>query len=219
MRSTNHSAGTERQRKAFTLIELLVVISIIAILASLLLPALGKAKERSKAVLCLGNLKQCGVAVLTYAGDNDESLPPSYTSPWSNPWFPMYIESYLGGKLTYPSHPGSVLTCPSETSHHPNLADYGCNYSHVTKPTATNVKLSRFTRSSALILMVDAWETGNKCGGWYTACPICSPGSACVPWPRHNNGMNLLYLDSHTGWVIRQACTANQDDMWGHTTL
>ena len=76
----NRTEGTSRSRLGFTLIELLVVVAIIALLISILLPSLARARELSKRTVCSTNLKQLGTACYTYGNENQEAWPTTQES-------------------------------------------------------------------------------------------------------------------------------------------
>jgi len=156
--------GTNSHRRAFTLIELLVVMAITAILASLLLPALARAKENAKAIKCASNEKQIALGYLLYAHDNSEYLPLSSDLKNASPceWF-WEISRYIAketASVTNLDARNKVVACPSAKLKNPALdaipgreayGGYGQNYVYlgyfeepervkittVTKPTET----------------------------------------------------------------------------------
>jgi prepilin-type N-terminal cleavage/methylation domain-containing protein/prepilin-type processing-associated H-X9-DG protein len=86
---------TNSRLRGFTLIELLVVISIIAILASLLLPAIGLVRDAAKNVGCINNLRQISLAYVAYANDNENALPNGNTGPNRNQPNATQLSDYI----------------------------------------------------------------------------------------------------------------------------
>ncbi len=112
----------ESNRKAFSLIELLVTIAVIAILTALLLPSLNKARESGRTAVCSGNMRQIGLAMTSYAGDNNDLLVPWYYKDNNADW--RWTQLLFGGenaKANYMNNKGLYLhvdlfSCPSQSA-------------------------------------------------------------------------------------------------------
>ncbi|OGV47775.1 MAG: hypothetical protein A2017_07285 [Lentisphaerae bacterium GWF2_44_16] len=131
--------------KKFTLIELLIVISIIAILAGMLLPALKKAREQGYSILCKSNLKQVGTAFLNYSTDFNENTMyrnAPYVEFWSGdyadrPWYELlgllgkYSQLDYGVKIGTLRNKGNYygrnILCPAQKSMDYSYSDYMAN--------------------------------------------------------------------------------------------
>jgi len=186
-----------KKKTAFTLIELLVVIAIIAILASLLMPALSKAKETSKSIQCKGNLKQINTALAFYLGDNNDFAPWGTEDAWGYPTWHQRLTVYLDPVLSNVSYLSYInlnskktwlFKCPSGPDVTAGqdwqywLNDYAINlYFRYPNVKATKVKTSK-------IIFADASYR------YITINPANAPWQNSMKF-RHLNRANCVFMN------------------------
>lgn len=193
-----------RTPRRFTLVELLVVISVIFLLASLLLPALGRAKGVVRSTACKSNLKQMGLAYSMYRGDyNDWCLPPWRGA--TQRWYGLMLSEckYI------PS--SKVFLCPAETktrlqdtemSYGMN-GDFGLDTGSASRPLSKGGAVSRFNNDSNLLVIADSppvVHTGAYSSElisiWGKVYPFTTGGNYPV-FARHMNRANAVLFDGH----------------------
>ena len=198
------------QTYGFTLIELLVVIAIIAILAAMLLPALARAREAAQASACMSNQKQIGLAMILYLDDYRRQFPRSNDIPrWEEHW------------VKYTSNDRNLFYCPSDLR---QVADwntdvrfisYGFNilglgwtgtatgttnpFTNATGVSSFSANLNQIVAPTQTLVTVDCGRptTAPIGHGYYVAVPLASLWADFLPWPRHGDRANALFVDGH----------------------
>jgi type II secretory pathway pseudopilin PulG len=183
------------------LIELLLVIAIVAILAALLLPVLARAKDKSRATQCVGNLRQWGLAYRLYADDNGDYLPRrgqgvqtlaliTRPSDWFNALpmtlnLPQYQDLVASGHRPEPGD-HSVFICPDAVDPGAsNFLAYAMNMNLCPWDLASPTKFGEVVQPSHVVAMADAP------GPYASTYPSTQPYSVLA---RHAGRANLLFL-------------------------
>ena len=205
-------------KKNFTLIELLVVIAIIAILASMLLPALSKARSRAKQIKCTGNFKQIGTAMATYQNDNIGRFPydsidygASYATlvpAWNYRYFKWYMiianQMKSGNWTQVRSFTEKMTSCPGWAPDAYRQAYFDVTYQYNRNLTPVNATKLHFPITKIVAFDGTDSNTPSIAKGWQIK-PF--PDATYGTWDglkgdprpgRHpGGGINVLWTDGH----------------------
>ena len=196
-KNTSHEELTKQQKghkmkKHFTLIELLVVIAIIAILAAMLLPALNKARDKARAISCVGNVKQMITATLIYANDNADFVFKCKTNADKDAWWRL-LASQITGEESYSGWKPktAVIRCPAYT-----FSSMGDGYSYAMNNTTNTHGSNIFGAGQGVAgYGIKLTRLGNASQAVLFACS--ARDSATNNWPSNwfvnNDKMNFVH--------------------------
>jgi len=220
-----------RTQKGFTLVELLVVIAIIGLLISLLIPALGHARDQAKAVACLSNLRQLGMAMKMYAEEYEDQVPRD--ADHVN-WI-LVFRPYLGWSARVEDYQElEVYNCPKyplmeqTVDYVINAWTFADRNKREGEEAGGATKLSVFERPDSTIYLADsedgAWRpilrnaddlrsgAADSLDIYRTShLPSAPDGVRRVARERHREGCNCLYVDGHVDYMRAKDIT---EQMW-----
>lgn len=213
--SPDHRSTRVLHHHGFTLVELLVVIGIVALLISILMPALNKARQASLQIACASNMRQLGQAMVLYCADNKNWFPPNVLVPAApgDFWWPSRVYKYLNRNI-------EVFRCPA-ASEEEVIRGYGtwveasqglpyrqfplCYGANIYVGQDMNVgwkaiKVTQITRAPETVWLIDSQQypfdavngspnTADFNSHPLDATPYCSY--------RHSKHINVLFVDGH----------------------